>query len=74
VSIFFGALLFLFVSRKGIMVEASKESTAIHSSLTLFLVGGYLFLVGAFIKLFQAFGFNLQTLFSFLTTAFCCLS
>lgn len=69
-SVFAGALLFLFVSRKGFVVEAAKETTAIHSSLTLFLIGGYLFLVGAFIKLFQAFGFSLQTLFSFLTTAF----
>ena len=65
-----GALLLYFVSRKGFVAEAAKETTAIHSSLTLFLVGGYLFLIGAFIKLFQAFGFNLQTLFSFLTTAF----
>jgi len=69
-SIFLGAVLFIFVARKGVSIETGKETTAIQSSLTLFLVGGYLFLVGAFIKLFQAFGFNLQTLFSFLTTAF----
>ncbi|MCK4810105.1 MAG: hypothetical protein KAS99_04120 [Candidatus Omnitrophica bacterium] len=70
ISVFAGGLIFLFASQKGFSIEAVKEKTVIHASLTLFLVGGYLFFIGAFIKLFQTFGWNLNVLFSFLTALF----
>lgn len=69
-SIGLGALHLFFVARKGIHTEVLKEDTAVTTSLTLFLVGGYLFFIGAFVKLFQLFGWNLTTLFAFLTTGF----
>ncbi len=69
-TIFIGGVVFLFASREGFSVEAAREETAVHTSLVLFLLGGYLFFVGAIIKLFQAFGWNLHTLFSFLTAVF----
>lgn len=69
-SILAGSFLLVTALRKDISAQAGSEETAVHASLTLFLVGGYLFVVGAFIKLFQLFGWNLNTLFSFLTTLF----
>jgi len=63
-----GGLIFLFASKDDLAVESEKEETAVHTSLILFLMGGYLFFIGIFIKLFQVFGWNLNTFFSFLTT------
>ena len=65
-----GGFLFLFLSQKEAFVSPLKEETAIHTSLVLFLIGGYLFFIGIFVKLFQLFGWNLKTLFSFLTAIF----
>jgi len=70
VSVLIGGVIFLAVSVEGLSLDTAKEGTAVHTSLVLFLLGGYLFFVGAFIKLFQKFGWNLRTLFSFLTTVF----
>ena len=70
VSVLIGGIIFLALSVEGLSLDTAKEGTAVHTSLVLFLLGGYLFFVGAFIKLFQKFGWNLHTLFSFLTTAF----
>lgn len=69
-SVLAGGIIFLFASQRGFSTENLKEETAIHTSLTLFLIGGYLFFLGAFIKLFQYLGGNLHTLFSFLTAIF----
>jgi len=65
-----GGFLFLFLSQKETVAYPLKEETAIHTSLVLFLLGGYLFFIGIFVKLFQLFGWNLKTLFSFLTAIF----
>ena len=69
-STFVGAVIFLFSSQKNFFGSGVKEYAGIHTSLILFLLGGYLFFIGAFIKLFHLFGWNLNTLFSFLTTFF----
>lgn len=69
-SVFIGGVIFLFASYKELSTQDLKEDTAINASLALFLIGGYLFFVGAFIKLFQIFGWNLNVLFSFLTSLF----
>ena len=65
-----GSLMLIFSRREGFGAEQAKESGSIQTSMILFLIGGYLFFIGAFIKLFEFFGWNLDTLFSFLTTLF----
>ncbi|MBN2483727.1 MAG: ATP-binding protein [Candidatus Omnitrophica bacterium] len=70
VSIFIGAACYLALSRRGIAAEMVKEDTAVNTSLTLSMIGGYLFFIGAFIKIFQVFGWNLNVLFSVLTGLF----
>ncbi|MFH1771985.1 MAG: ATP-binding protein [Candidatus Omnitrophota bacterium] len=65
-----GALIMLKVLKTGYSLEAAREDTAVHASLSLFLIGGYLFFIGIFIKLFQVSGWNLQALFSLLTGLF----
>ena len=65
-----GSIMLIFSRRAGFGVEQAKESGSIQTSAILFLIGGYLFFIGAFIKLFKLFGWNLNTLFSFLTTLF----
>jgi hypothetical protein len=69
-SVLIGSSGLVVLSGKRFSTERSSEGAAVQTSLTLFLVGGYLFVVGAFIKLFQVFGWNLNTLFSFITTLF----
>ncbi|MCM8756638.1 MAG: ATP-binding protein [Candidatus Omnitrophica bacterium] len=70
VSIFLGGIFFMISSQEELSFDRVKEETAVNASLVFFLIGGYLFLVGVFIKLFQILGWNLQNLFSFLTTLF----
>ncbi len=65
-----GSVFFLVASGKDLSIDAIREDTAVHTSVSLFLIGGYLFFVGGFIKLFQVFGWNLNVLFSILTTVF----
>ncbi|MCD6228581.1 MAG: hypothetical protein J7K17_03815 [Candidatus Omnitrophica bacterium] len=69
-AVLLGGVIFLFFSKEGFYPQGIREDSAVHTSLTLFLIGGYLFFVGAFIKLFHTFGGNLNTLFAFLTTLF----
>ncbi|OQX87682.1 MAG: hypothetical protein B6D55_02600 [Candidatus Omnitrophica bacterium 4484_70.2] len=69
-GVFIGSILFLLSSQQGFLIEGVKEEEAVHTSLTLFLIGGYLFFIGAFIKIFQVFGWNLQVLFSSFTAFF----
>jgi putative PEP-CTERM system histidine kinase len=65
-----GAVFFLIACGKDLSIEAVREDTAVHTSVSLFIIGGYLFFVGGFIKLFQVFGWNLNVLFSIFTTVF----
>jgi len=65
-----GAVVFMVASVRGFSISEVKEETAVHTSMVLLLLGGYVFFIGAFIKLFHVFGWNLKTLFSFLTTVF----
>ena len=69
-AIFIGAILFLSVFRNKVSFDVVKEEVAVHTSMTLFLAGGYLFFIGVFVKFFQAFGFSVESLFSLFTTLF----
>ncbi|MBP7088514.1 MAG: ATP-binding protein [Candidatus Omnitrophica bacterium] len=69
-SLLAGTIIFISYSKHGFVNEAAEEDSGVQASMVLFLIGGYLFFVGAFIKLFKLFGWNLNTLFSFLTTIF----
>ncbi|MDD5069904.1 MAG: ATP-binding protein [Candidatus Omnitrophica bacterium] len=69
-----GALILGPAVKQGFDVSKVKESSAVHTSVTLFLVGGYLFLVGALIKLFHVFGWNLKTFASFFATVVVCFA
>lgn len=69
-SVLAGAIIFIYYSKQGFASETTEEGSGVQASMILFLIGGYLFFVGAFIKLFKLFGWNLNTLFSFLTTIF----
>lgn len=70
ISILIGAVILTPLARKGFSIETVKETSTVNSSVTLLLIGGYLFSVGVFIKLFQKFGWNLNTVFSFFTAGF----
>ena len=69
-SVLAGSSILIFSSREGFGVVQAKEGNTAQTSMILLLIGGYLFVIGAFIKLFKLFGWNLNTLFSFLTTIF----
>jgi len=69
-SILVGSIILIVSSREGFGVAQAKEGSTAQASMILFLIGGYLFVIGAVIKLFKAFGWNLNTLFAFLTTIF----
>ncbi|MBD3245979.1 MAG: hypothetical protein GF333_03115 [Candidatus Omnitrophica bacterium] len=73
-AVLIGCGTFWPLARRGFGLAEVKEDVAVNTSMTLFLLGGYLFLIGAFVKLFQWFGWNLSTLFSFLTTGFVLLA
>jgi signal transduction histidine kinase len=70
ISVFISNLFFFLVAKDGLSPEKLKEEAVVNTSLTLFLVGGYLFFLGAFIKIFQVFEWNLNVLFSVLTAIF----
>jgi putative PEP-CTERM system histidine kinase len=70
VPVLFGSVFLLISCGRDYSIDAVREDTAVHTSVSLFLIGGYLFFVGGFIKLFQVFGWNLNVLFSILTTLF----